>query len=261
MGTAQKTFSRTSLKLFAAGVIAAAFASGAQANTFFDSPLAAPGVYAGTGNPNTDFTGTLLNGIELGLGVQYRKGAQVIPDASSSTYHVNTGFYSTPTDSCTGHCALWNIEFSINLRADGATNSTRLLSQGHATLDIQNVGNGVPLSLSVELLDNDLWGGTGTGTKNPTDSTTAWAAQNSENLAFFGLPLGFDPLANDTYLFTLTLFNSDDQIVSTADATVIAGTGATPLPAALPMFASGLGVFGYFARRKKKKSRAVGALA
>jgi hypothetical protein len=37
------------------------------------------------------------------------------------------------------------------------------------------------------------------------------------------------------------------------------GTGSTPLPAALPLFASGLGVMGYLAKRRKRKAAALAA--
>ena len=261
--TPRKSF-RTFLTVLAAGVVGVAIASTAQANTFFDSPLAAPGVYTGSGNPNTNFTGTLQDGIEIGLGVQYRvTGPQVQPENNNSNvYHVNTGLYTTPGDAhCTNICALWNVEFSINLRADGADQSSRVLSGGSATLNIQNVGNGNSLLLPISLLDNDRWGGAGAGSKNPSDPSNDWGLQNSENLAFFGLPLGFDPLADDTYIFTLTLLNGSTPF-SSAQAIVVAGNGAaTPIPAALPLFAGGLGVFGLIARRRKNKNKAEGALA
>jgi len=41
----------------------------------------------------------------------------------------------------------------------------------------------------------------------------------------------------------------------------VVGAGAAPLPAALPLFASGAAVLGFFARRRKNNNKAVGALA
>jgi hypothetical protein len=56
----------------------------------------------------------------------------------------------------------------------------------------------------------------------------------------FDNTFAFDPLANDTYLFTLSgAVSSTGASIGTVQATVIAGVGATPIPAALPLFASG----------------------
>jgi hypothetical protein len=51
-------------------------------------------------------------------------------------------------------------------------------------------------------------------------------------------------------------------IGSTIDGHVtINDVAATPLPAALPLFASGLGMFGFLVRRKKRNAQAVLAAA
>src|ERR1700722_7203618 len=81
-----------------AGVLAAVSVSPAFADTLaFDTSLASPGVYFGTGNANAGFTTlTTTNGIELGLGVEIRGpgGGPVLPTPTSGS-----ALYLAPTGS------------------------------------------------------------------------------------------------------------------------------------------------------------------
>src|SRR5262249_45269735 len=88
--------------------------------------------------------------------------------------------------------------------------------------------------------------------------TTDYGFQNSENLGFLflSLALGFDPNANDTYLVTLSLHNLAGLDLGSVNEVIVAGSGA-PVPAALPLFASGLGVLGSVARSGKKKNEKI----
>jgi hypothetical protein len=227
----------------------------------FDTSLAPPGYYNGTGNPNTNFTVSTESGVELGLGVQYRKtGPQVVPDANSSVYHVNTGIYTTPADFCTGICALWNYEYSVNLQVGGA-NPELNLSDVTISLDVLNVANGQHLAVPIGLLDNATYGPSGENAPFAGNASVDYGLQNSQNLAFSYVPIfspsfNFDPLADNTYVFTLSVvLNSDSSSLGSVSATVIAGDGAAvPLPAALPLFATGLGGLGWLARRRRKRS-------
>jgi hypothetical protein len=264
---APKNSFRTFLTLLA-GAVGVVFASSAQAAVVYDTSLIAPpGYYNGSGNPNEGFTVNLDNGIELGFGVQYRKtGPQVHPGTNSSVYQVNTGVYTgPPADFCSGVCALWNFEFSVNLRA-ATPNAGLTLADVNGLFTILNVANGQTLQFSPSIFpDNAGYN----GATHPNATGADWGAQNSENLSFFSSPLligygptfGFNPLLDDTYIFTFTLTNQAGDPLGSLQATVIAGNGAaTPLPAALPLFAGGLGVFGLIARRRKNKNKAVGAL-
>lgn len=262
MRNAPKNSFRTFLTVLAAGVASAVVASSAQATLIHDTPLISPpGYYNGSGNPNEGFTVNLQDGIELGLGVQYRKtGPQVHPGAGTSVYHVNTGIYNgPPVDFCSGICALWNFEYSVNLQAT-TPNSSLTLNDVHGQFSVLNVANGQTLQFDPATFDNS--GYNGTSHAGTTDAD--WGAQNSLNLRFFVNPIfAFDPNQDDTYIFTFSLFNGQNDILGSLQATIIAGDGAaaTPLPAALPLFAGGLGVFGFIARRRKNKNKAVGALA
>jgi hypothetical protein len=250
--------------LLMAVVVASSITGAAQATIVFNTSLAdPPGLYYGTDNQsnNHGFVVNTSNGVELGLGVNLRKGAEVAP-TSTNVYNVSTGVYTTPADFCTGTCANWNFQFSVNLGTTGLK-----LSDVTTDLTIVNVGTGQSLSFNpfTALPDNSAYDGTNTRNGNTLGQQavgTDVGFQNGENLRFFVPPFSpanpnfsFDPLADDTYLITLSLTGPNDLNLS-VDETIIAGVGAaaTPLPAALPLFASGLGVMGFVARRRKRKA-------
>ena len=55
------------------------------------------------------------------------------------------------------------------------------------------------------------------------------------------------------------VYDSPEPVGGFQFATEVAGTGATPLPAALPLFASGLGALGLLGWRRKRKAAAIAA--
>jgi hypothetical protein len=219
------------LTLIVAGAMAVALTGGANATTVYDASLASPGVYWGTGNQNAGFTvNTDASGVELALGTIYRFVGPVTPNPTTgSVYNVSTG--------TKGGDALWDFVFSINTSGGALT-----LADITPTLMILNTGNGQTVSLNPLLIgDNATSGNTG--------------AQNSENLsfAFLGGPLGFNPLANDSYVLTLSaVLTSNGDSVGSVQETI----NATPIPAALPLFASGLGALGLLALFRKRKNTA-----
>lgn len=111
--TLKRLLAATSVSLCLAG---SAFAAASYGN------IAAPGVYFGSGNVNGNWTIETSNNVEVALRAKDRTTLQTI-DGSSGVYHVGQGVcgVSNPTGLCTtgGNKAIWNYEFSVNLRADG----------------------------------------------------------------------------------------------------------------------------------------------
>lgn len=239
---------RTFLKLLAAGGAAASISGAAQAAVVYDTSLAdPPGFYNGSGNPNEGFTVNTQAGIEVGLGVNYRFVGPVHP-TTANVYDVAIGFSTVPL-------AKWNFEYSVNLGNSGLT-----LADISALLTIRNLANLQTISFNpLTIPDNAHYDGTTThngGGALPTDI----GFQNSENISFFSFlnpAFGWDPAANGSYLITLSLFDDAGAPLISVDEQI----NATPIPAALPLFAGGAGVIGFFARRRKNRSKAAVAAA
>lgn len=240
---------RTFLKLLAAGGGAALISGTAQAAVVYDTSLAdPPGFYNGTDNPNQGFTVNTQDGIELGLGVNYRFIGPVHP-TSTNLYDVAVGFSS-------GSIAKWNFEYSVKL-ANG-----QHLGDINPLLTIKNLANSQVFSFNpyLDIPDNASFDGINTHPNvNTVAPPTDVGFQNSENLSFFPLPpaFGWDPAANGSYLITLSLLNEANLPIISVEEQI----NATPIPAALPLFAGGAGVIGFFARRRKSKKTAVAAAA
>jgi hypothetical protein len=119
------------------------------------------------------------------------------------------------------------------------------------------------------------FGSTTTGT-NPGSSTTVdegWQIYGSNTLGSLGTAIsGWSCTYNgsnncesdETFTISGTPYAyydvgslNGDVLLAGFDASVSLGkTGTTPIPAALPLFAGGLGVIGMFTRRRKRKNDA-----
>ena len=180
----------------------------------------------------------------------YRYGAAVQPATNTNVYNVDVGYYPSTT------YALWNIQYSVNLQAFGS--NTNVLNDYTYNLTISDThGNSVSFDPLAMFTDNAGWN----GSKNVANGneSTDWGFQNSENLAFGEFAgLNFNPLANETYLVTLSLtpIASGSAAALVASPSVSIEINATPIPAALPLFGSGLGLMGFLGWRKKRKRAA-----
>ena len=232
------------LLAIAGAISACAFASMAQAATYDTSLADPPGVFFGTGNSGQNFGWTVNNvqGIELGLTTIHAYVGGLHP-TSTNIYNVPTG------DAGPSHTnrAYWNFDFSVNLAGAGLT-----IKDVSTTLTVQNLGNGTQINGDPLAAFPDTQGYSA-GTVHSPYQATDTAFQNSENLVFSQFaPLLFDQNANDTYLITLAL-SGPTGFIGSVNEYVVVGTGATPLPAALPLFVSGAGMLSFFGLRKKRK--------
>jgi hypothetical protein len=231
--------------LLAAIVIAASatLATNANATSSFDTTLAGPGVYFGTGNANSHFVTGDASNIELGLGTIKRYLGPIAPDANSDVYHVLTGV--TGVTGRTG--ADWGFVFSINTNLDGAG----ALTLANITTSLCTHDVGLNLDHCIDVL--------GIGDNSHAASSPSTTAQNGETLQFrntntptdtrFFDP-GFAIGANDTYVFTLTAFDIAGVAIDSVQMVDVAGTGApVPEPATLPLILAGLGLVALQRRR------------
>src|SRR5690242_3939173 len=111
----------------AAGALLAAGSAQAAGITFDTTLVSPPGVYFGSGNPNTNWTadtesyGTGAT-VEVGLETITRFVGPITPDAGTSTYHVPTG-----NTLVAGHQGTnWGFPFSLNLNAGSVAGSATL---------------------------------------------------------------------------------------------------------------------------------------
>ena len=211
----------------------------------YQTSLASPGFYNGTGISNSDFTVATSGNIELGLSAVRRyfgpgnAGGVIDPGAGSSTYYAPVG--------AIGGLALWNVEFSINTQFGGGSallSGYQLVGQ-FTDLTTGTSGPVIPLIGG----DDSYWNGALT-----SSSTGAWGAQNSENPTYGpGVLFGetFNPYATHDYLVSLTALNAAGNTVLATDSINIQATA--PEPGTLGLTGLALAVAGFFIVRKRRQ--------
>jgi hypothetical protein len=241
--------------ILAAAAVLIGTIGAADAATFFNSSLTSPpGVYFGAGNSNSNFTVDRTGNVELGLSAIERFVGPIVP--TGSTYNVSTSATAEPGKTGSD----WGFVFSVNINADG-TDTKHNLSNITAILGLQDIANGTTGSFNIGLIpDNTLYGASGTCYPSILCSTASnYAFQNSETLSFASIAgalsdPGFNYAMDNTYIFTLSLYNnlSSGSLISSDQITVVAGRGAqVPEPLTISLFAAGLVGAGALRRRKK----------
>ena len=234
---------RTSFKIFIAGALATVAMGGVASATQYNQTLASPGFYAGSGNPDSGFTVNTANGVEIGLGVHYRYGADVPPSPiTGSRYIVHVG--GQPCYSYT--CALWNFDFSVNLQAN-SPNAGLTLSDITSLMTLTNLGTGHSTSFDPLAAFPDSSGWDGSKNTAVDNLKTDWGFQNSENFAW-SLP-GFNPYQSGIYKVELSVAQNGSSLGSVSET-----IHAVPSPGTLPLFASGLGIICLLGWRRKRRS-------
>jgi len=155
-------------------------------------------------------------------------GNPVPGNNGAGTYSVNTGLV--------GGRSVWNFDFYGN-------SSLGLLSS--YVFQLTETANGHTLSFDPTAIPDNVGGPNSFG--------------NSESLDFaaFGLPLSYDPNANDTYNFLLTVKSVTGALIASDSITVNAGTGSSVPDTASTATLLGFGLVGILALGYKRNRFAV----
>lgn len=221
------------LSAFAGAVIAIAATSAAQAGIVFDTDLAAPGVYFGSGNGGSPqhFAVNTEGGVEIAL---RSKVPFVGPPApiGGNTYLIPLG-------------SVFSFDFSVNPNV-----GVPMVDLSHvvASLTLTNLGNGATFSFDPSLIPD-----------NAHSASAPGGYQNSERIIFFPM-MGFDPNLNDTFNVDLTLTGVPGAGTMSVSNVVQIGSGlAVPEPTTWAMMILGLGGVGATLRRTRRTSAAATA--
>lgn len=218
----------------AAMVLAPATAS---ADEIFNTSLASPGVYFGTGNANSGFTvldttNTDGSTLELALEAVTRFVGPITPTVNDYTALASAG----PR-------ASWDFVFSVNT-------GTAALSAYTYSLGIEDDTTHTSYSFDPTLLPDNAQHGA-FGCSGCAINLGNNGFQNSENLgfSFLATPLSFNPSAPDTY--TITLSANPVSGTNTDPSVSINVNAETPEPATWALMGGGLLVLGLAAVRRR----------
>lgn len=212
---------RVTLSTMAAMLVIAI--SPARAGVVYNTNLASPGVYYGSGNTNGNFVVDTENGVEIGFRAKLYSVGNITP--SGNWYEVATGLFS-PTR------ALWNFDYSVNAGSQSLVGTTALMT-------ITDLRSGAQTSFNPSLISDNAIAPVGNG------------YQNSEN-AIFGFLPSYDPFSNDTYRFNFTLTGGALSAPLAVEAFVQIGSGV-PEPSTWAMMILGFAGVGFMAYRRKSK--------
>lgn len=246
----------------AALVVATVFVGAAPV----DAADVTPGVIFGSGNANGSFTVGTGGGVEIGL-----RGKNRFPAANQFNYD-GTDTYTFPVGEGSPGRSIWNFEWSINTDFEGTTDLklddfTYLLSLDvDPTAAVSSVafdpiltpdpGSGV-LYWDHALGSNTTVATPSTGDGNKAADAAEYAddlmalnvAQNSWAYSFFIPSSLFDPNTPGIYTISLEAFFEGDGVASSS---IDINVAPVPVPAALPLFLTGLLGLGVIARRRRK---------
>ena len=227
----------------------------ARAALLYDQNVT-PDVIFGAGNANGGFTVDRENGVELGLRGKVRfdsngQAQNIFNSNGAGTYTFPSGEYNN------NGRPLWNFEWSINSNWDG--NGDVIGNYNYVlSLDTDpSAGTffGIAFDpIHIAVFDH-AFGDNGTSNGGGTVGNagnyanlllTTNVAQNSWAYTWF--VFGMDPNVNGTYTIQLSAYdpNNNNALVASTSIDVV----TTPIPSALALLATGLGLLGFAGRKR-----------
>ena len=205
-----------------------------------------PGVYFGSGNVNGNWTVDTANNIEVALRAKNRATLATI-DGSTGVYRAEPGFCN-PT--CSGGLkAMWNYEFSVNVRADGT--GTADLDDFLVRMEVDTDPSAgfawTVLNVLSNWPDNAYWDGSAPRINRQSPIAGEFGAQQSANPMFGDSGYGYLPGAG---LYGLRL-----SVLGLTSGAVLAQTSTTvAIPEPGTMALAGLAFLGLAAVRRRQKT-------
>ncbi|MFK5978012.1 MAG: PEP-CTERM sorting domain-containing protein [Rhizobiaceae bacterium] len=218
-------------------------------------------VIYGSGNSNGSWTGTTQNNIEIGL-----RGK--IPFVGTNNYNgVDSYSFDAGFKPGSTYRPTWNFDWAINVNQDGTSNSGRhigdltyMLSMDFDPTGGTNFsGSAFDPIHSLPLFDhsfgnNNTTQGQGVEATSVVEYAGLLAGSNivqqSWSYGFFLSMLpGFDPNAAGIYTIMLGAFDGQRELASTSINIIVS---AVPVPAALPLFGTGIAFMGFVGWRRRK---------
>jgi len=225
-------------------------------------------VIFGSGNANGSWTGENIGGIEVGLRGKLRYNLGGLPENTFNYDGDRTYSFDPATGNPPANRSIFNFEFSVNVNSNDSTGN--VLSDFSYLLQVDadpSAGTSFisfdPVTGFFAIPDNAT--GTnatanGAGIETPATYAarllTDSVAQNSQNRGFGFFSGGLDPQLEGIYTYNLLVLSNSVVLASTSIDIVVGSLAVVPLPAALPLYGTGLALMGFIGWRRRKAATA-----